>query len=122
LTGFIIGVPALASVAVITVTEVALRQSATRLVKPEYPKSSQLAGRTGVAVARVKINEQGMPTAVLVVQSPDKAIEGSVEQAVKACRFKFPINRASGFVVNGRLTFYFRLVDGIYSVSNPDEF
>lgn len=73
---------------------------------PEYPSSSLIARREGVAVVLVRFDTQGRLTAVRVLEAPDEAIWTTVQGCASRWRIA-PDNRAKQVEREGKLFFYF---------------
>ena len=101
------------------VGEYGLRTLIQKRVRPSYPVSSQRAGKEGVAVANVKVNESGSVERVNILQAPDKEINKSVDVALRQWRFNVP----KGFeLLEGVVIIYFRKTTAGWLVSYPEEF
>jgi TonB family protein len=102
------------------VPEKVLRNFATRTVMPEYPAASKEHGTQGRAVALLQLDESGRLVSVKMLEAPDDDIEKSVVEAIKKWRFDNVTRHAGeGVRIEGRLTFYFEIIDGQARVRNP---
>ena len=97
-----------------------LRKSATKTVMPLYPAASLNKKIAGTVVAELQYNAKGDVTDVKVVVSPDTAIAGSVEDALKQWKFTLVQLEANKPAPRGRITFSF-VIDkaGKGDVKNP---
>lgn len=105
------------------VPESVLRNFATKTVMPDYPASAKHRGVQGRAVALLQISEEGNVAAVKMLEAPDAEIEKSVSDAIRKWKFNKASSQEGGGVrLEGRLTFYFEIIDGRASVRNPRKF
>jgi len=106
---------------VATVPEKTLRQFAKVVVMPVYPDASRRSGAQGVAVAELKIDEEGTVQKVQILEAPDDAIGNAVVMALKSWKFQRPVDDSTGKAVrlSGKLTFYFVIENGKGIVRNP---
>jgi TonB family protein len=103
--------------------EMVLRTMATAQPAPEYPAASIARKSTGVAVAAIATGTDGRVTTVTLLQAPDDDIAASVRTALRQWVFKpaTVIGRPGAYGLQGRVTFYFRLVAGRGRVLNPHD-
>jgi outer membrane biosynthesis protein TonB len=99
-----------------------LRKSATRTVKPSYPRSAALKGNTGVAVARVYVALDGHVSYTLVLEAPSEDIAAAVVAAVGQWQFDPDVlTGGHPLALSGLLTFYFETARGKPVVLDPSE-
>lgn len=105
--------------------EMDYRQVAITHPLPGYPAGSVNLGAEGVAVASILTGTDGRVESVELLQAPDEETGREVVEALRAWVFH-PLRAATG--ENGemeanraesRVTFYFRIVDGVGVVLNP---
>jgi len=106
-----------------TTSESGLRQAIRRQVLPVYPADSTVRGTQGVVVASVIVGTQGRIEDLQILESTDPAMADSVRAALPQWEF-FPVvsndKPAEPRVrLRGKLTFYFRIVDGRSTVLDP---
>lgn len=89
-------------------------QLASRAPMPAFPRESVEAGRSGVAVASVRVDADGSVIDVDVLEAPDRAIALEVAQAVRRWSFgKVTVSdRTESAAYSGRLIMYFSIVKG----------
>lgn len=111
------------AMAQVRMAESSVRRVATAKVVPTYPPSSIKAGATGVAVASIVSDLTGAVTTVDILEAPDSAIAEAVRAALK--QWKVPpvtvMGRQERMGVTGKVTYYFRIVDGRGRVLDPFE-
>ena len=107
----------------INLREPSLRRAASVSPLPEYPQTSLKSKVTGVAVASVSIGRDGRIDKVEILEAPDPDIAAAVREAVE--RWVVPWRSGPAGEParprTGKLTFYFRIVDGAGRVFNPEE-
>ena len=106
----------------VQVPEAVLRKLATRIIMPVYPVNSKNQGNKGVAVVQLRLNEKGVLTYVEVLEAPDQEIAEAVNKAIKQWKFKVVYVDDKPRPVEGKLTFYFVINEGIARVENPRKF
>jgi TonB family protein len=99
-------------------SEWGIRNSATKAPKPVYPKTAIDKGITGVVVASLFIRPDGRMETVVILEAPDPSLATAVREAVNQWTFQPDPWKNS---VTGRLTFYFRIVNGMGRVLEPKE-
>jgi hypothetical protein len=108
---------------VVRFAESGIRRAATSKPLPRYPPASLAAKRIGVAVAAVVSDPSGRMASVTILESPDEAIGAAVRDAL--VQWVVPAVTVSGrtepFGVRGKITFYFRIVNGEGRVFHPEE-
>jgi rhodanese-related sulfurtransferase len=104
-----------------TVQEPLLRAAAAASPVPDYPTDSLKANSSGVAVAAVRIGVDGRPENVEILEAPDAHIAAAVQAAVGRWVVPWKTGPAGETARprTGKLTFYFRIVDGVGRVLNP---
>ena len=94
------------------------------LVKPTplYPGGSIENGVSGVAVAEILVNNDGLVDHVNVLQAPDLSIREAVRNALAKWEFMkvTPEEYPDGISFSSKLTFYFELENGQGFVRNPE--
>jgi len=107
----------------VKVSELILRQLAIRSIKPHYPGTSVKNKNTGVAVAKVQIDQNGKVKTITVVQAPDAAISEEVRTAVRQWTFDIPkdmhLDDKTGRLLSSTLTFYFKISGSTSVVLEP---
>lgn len=106
----------------LTAREASIRNIAARKVLPTFPPEAANASASGVAVAQVRLDENGTLTSVEVLQAPHPSIAQATIAAIKQWEFKFPKNEAAPECFNSKLTFYFVVEDGKAFVRDPKRF
>jgi TonB family protein len=106
----------------LTAREDTLRDHAIKQILPAFPPEAANANISGVAVAKVRINENGKLTSVDVVEAPHPSIAQATAEAIKQWEFKFYENSSTPECFNGKLTFYFVIEDGKAFVREPKRF
>lgn len=106
----------------LTAREASIRDIAVRKVLPIFPPEAANASVSGVAVAQVRIDENGTLTSVEVLQAPHPSIAQATVAAIKQWEFKFTKNQATPECFNSKLTFYFVIEDGKALVKDPKRF
>jgi len=108
---------------VINLRELSLRRAATVSPMPEYPRPSLERKASGVAVAALSIGLDGRPEKAEILEAPDSETAAAVQAAVMRWVVPWqsgpagePVRRRTG-----KLTFYFRIVDGRGRVFNPED-
>ncbi len=104
------------------VPEPVFRRLINKLVIPVYPDGAKKRGEHGVAVAQIRLDEQGNLTDVQVLESPSGEIGEAVTNAVRQCKFKAATTDDGPVLVEGKLTFYFVIEGGRGRVENPKKF
>lgn len=104
-----------------SISEDNLRRLSTRQYVPSYPDESLRNGTTGVAVVAVVIRPDGMVSRADLLQAPDKPIGREVTRTAKRWVFKEHLPAEFVGPREGRLTFYFRVVDGQGGVLDPQQ-
>jgi hypothetical protein len=89
--------------------DVGAARFAKHLVIPLYPVSSVRAGREGLAVIGITVNEKGSVVSVSVLQAPDQEISSMCFGAAKASTFSLPGTAKARYAGHGKLYYYFRL-------------
>ena len=98
-----------------------LRRSAIMAPTPEYPRASIATKAAGVAVAEVIFGADGKTRTVDVLEAPDAHIAEAVRTAVAKWTWR-PVTisgRPEQHAGRGKLTFYFRVVNGQGRVTSP---
>lgn len=106
----------------LTAREDTLRDHAVKQILPAYPAEAATANVSGVAVAKVRLNENGKLTAVDIVEAPHPSIAQATSEAIRQWEFKFYENSSTPECFNGKLTFYFVIEDGKALVREPKRF
>lgn len=106
----------------LTAREDTLRDHADKQILPAFPAEAAKANISGVAVAKVRINENGNLTSVDIVEAPHPSIAQATAEAIKQWKFKFYENTGTPECFNGKLTFYFVIEDGRAFVREPKKF
>lgn len=106
----------------LTAREDTLRDHAAKQVQPVFPAEAVKANISGVAIAKVRINEQGKLTAVDIVEAPHRSIAQATTEAIKQWEFKFYENSGTAECFSGKLTFYFVIENGQALVREPKRF
>jgi TonB family protein len=101
-----------------TMSEGGIRNLATNAPKPVYPKTAIDKGITGVVVASVLIQPDGSVGTVVVLEAPETSLATAVQEAANQWTFRTGPWKTS---LAGRLTFYFRIVNGKGRVLEPKE-
>src|SRR5262249_26373018 len=96
----------------LTAREASIRNMAVNKVLPAFPPEAVNASAAGVAVAQVRLDENGTLTSVEVLQAPHPSIAQATIAAIKQWEFKFAKNEAAPECFNSKLTFYFVIEDG----------
>jgi hypothetical protein len=99
-----------------------LWQKATRNCLPDYPESSMVAGRSGLAIAEVAFDARGETVRSIILQSPDEAISQSVQACVSTWAIE-SLALGKHQVRRGKLYFYFTLSNGsgkVLLANNPN--
>jgi rhodanese-related sulfurtransferase len=107
----------------IGMNESAIRRMAMEKPLPLYPAESVRRGTTGVAVAAVLSNADHRVSDVTILEAPDAAIGDAVRVSLLKWRIE-PTTVVGESVVRGlrgKITFYFRIVDGKGRVFHPEE-
>jgi TonB family protein len=86
---------------------------------PEFPAQAFTAGADGVAVARLKLDEQGNVTDVTVLAAPHPAIKEALLAALARWKFKPAKVNDVPTPITSRLTFYYAIDNGRGVVRNP---
>jgi len=107
----------------LTVSEWGLRQAANFAPMPEYPRESLRAKVVGVVVAAVAFGSDGRLKSLEILESPDALTGTAVRNAVSRWTVLSPhgADRGANYVLEGKLTFYFRLQNGEGQVVDPDQ-
>ena len=107
----------------VNLRELSLRRAASVSPMPAYPQTSLKSKATGVAVAAVSIAVDGRIDKVEILDAPDPDIAAAVREAVMRWVVPWQSGPAGepARPRTGKLTFYFRIVDGSGRVFNPDE-
>ena len=118
-------VKALAERTPVRMSESNYRQEILEHRMPAYPPTSLERGTEGVAVASIIAGLDGRVESVELLQAPDEETGRAVQQALEHWVFH-PVranNTEDGAWasrrVESRMTFYFRIVDGVGFVQNP---
>ena len=98
-----------------------LRKITETTVRPEFPQEAIKAGKTGVAVAMVTVNETGIVTGVEVLEAPAPSIAQAVSQALSQWRFKTATSNGRTTGYTGKVTYYFVFQQGKAVVLDPDQ-
>jgi len=111
-------------VPMLKVPEGYLRSRARNVLIPSFPQQSLVRGSQGTAVAFIQVEESGSVSWVQILDSPDDFIGGSVQKALSSWTFEPTSSRSKDNTkvpakVLGKLTFFFKIVDGKGSVSSP---
>jgi TonB family protein len=106
----------------LTAREASIRDYAVRKVLPAFPAEAANASVSGVAVAKVRIDEKGTLSSVEILQAPHPSIAQATMDAVKQWQFKFYENDVAPECFNSKLTFYFVIEDGKAFVRDPKIF
>ena len=104
-----------------SISEANFRKLSIREYTPNYPDESRRHGNAGVAVVSVVLKADGRVSAVSLLEAPDKAIGREVVRTARQWVFQQQVAGTSDRPREGRLTFYFRLVDGRGTVLNPEQ-
>ena len=105
------------------VPEGTLRKSVKSMKVPFYPPQSIAKGTTGRVIALIETNGEGVPVKVTALEAPDKYMEQSTISALKEWRFEqMKDDDKTPFCLRGKLTFYFRIVNGRGTVQAPGGF
>jgi TonB family protein len=99
-------------------SEWGIRNSATKDPRPVYPKTAIDKGITGVVVASLLIRPDGRMETIVILEAPDPSLATAVREAVNQWTFRPDPWKNS---LTGRLTFYFRIVNGRGRVLDPKE-
>lgn len=106
----------------LTAREDTIRDHAVKQFLPAYPAEAAKANISGVTVAKVRINENGILTAVDIVEAPHPSIAHATAEAIKQWKFQFYENSGTPECFNSKLTFYFVIEDGKAFVREPKRF
>lgn len=106
----------------LTAREASIRDFAVRKVLPNFPSDAANANVSGVAIAKVRINEKGTLTSVEILEAPHPSIAQATIDAIKQWEFKFQENEATPECFNSKLTFYFVIEGGKAFVRDPQAF
>jgi TonB family protein len=103
--------------------ESTIRRLATATPKPSYPAASAAKRVTGVAVAAIVSAPDGRVTEVEMLEAPDELIGRAVQDALRLWRIEpmTVVGRPEKYGVRGKVTFYFRIVNGRAEVFHPEE-
>jgi len=103
--------------------ESSIRRVATTKPLPAYPAESIARESSGVAVAAVASGVDGLMASVTVLEAPDDAIAAAVREAL--LNWEVPPTNVTGrsetYGIRGKVTFYFRIVNGRGQVANPED-
>jgi len=107
----------------ITLSEWGLRQAANFAPMPDYPRGSLRGKVSGVVVAAVAFGSDGRLKSVEILESPDPLTGAAVRNAVGRWTVLGPqgADRPRDYVLEGKLTFYFQLLNGKGHVVDPDQ-
>ncbi len=105
----------------VRLAEPQVRALATFTPTPVYPTASLADRIEGVAVASVRVNEDGIVTSTSVLEAPSPELAHSVSEAVSLWRFSGVLRGGTPTSFEGVLVFYFRVRDGRPVVLNPVE-
>jgi len=97
--------------------------TATKTVRPAYPAASVAAGRQGVAVASIVGAADGLMERVDVLEAPDSRVAEAVRNALMQWVFE-PLTvegESERLRIQGKVTFYFLLDDGVPRVLGSPE-
>ena len=126
LISLLIGLPLLVSLGngqttpkTVVFNEMRLRFRAKTVVFPQYPSDLAREKVSGVCVAKLEFDENGLVANIEILQSPHDSVSSEMKKALEKWTFT-PIN-ANGEPrnVQGKITFYFMLKDGKGIVENP---
>jgi TonB family protein len=107
---------------IVRVDELSLRQAATKVVMPEFPKEAIKRNVSGLAVIQIVFDENGQVEKTKILEAPDILTGNAVVLAVKQWRFQPQKVNGDPVSIQGKLTFYF-VIDrpGVGRVVNPKQ-
>jgi TonB family protein len=119
----LLAVAAIAHAQQVGVSESSMRRLADHQPMPSYPPASVRQRHTGAVVAFVVATVAGPVERVDILESPDPAIAAAAKAALMQWTFKpqTVVGRAEPYAPQGKLTFYFRVVNGAGQVLNPNQ-
>lgn len=88
-------------------SEGVLRRAGVKVVVPEFPAESVRANQSGVAVAKIDLNQRGELVHIDILQAPSKLIAEAVRTAVLQWKFSPVSSGGEPIAVSGKLTYYF---------------
>jgi hypothetical protein len=108
---------------VVTAGEFTIRRVATKKPLPVYPPESVAKKRAGVAVAAIRSDVSGNVIEATILEAPDEAIGVAARNALLTWVIPpmMVAGRSEPHGVNGKVTFYFQIVEGRGRVSNPED-
>ena len=100
-----------------------MRSYASNKTLPEYPAEARRAGATGVAVAKIRVDESGVLRSVQILQVPHASIAEATTAALTNWVFNLnSANTEQPECHSGKITFYFVIEDGEPHVRDPKVF
>jgi rhodanese-related sulfurtransferase len=107
----------------ISAGEFTIRRVATKKPLPAYPPDSVAKKHAGVAVAAIRSDASGRVIEARILEAPDEAIGAAVRDALLT--WVVPPMMVGGrqepHELTGKVTFYFRIVEGRGRVANPED-
>jgi TonB family protein len=79
---------------------------------PRYPEDSIRAHHTGLVIAEVHVSDRGSVASIRLLQTVDTSISTEVEHVLKRWVFRPIKYGGTPIECQGRLLFYFRIVNG----------
>lgn len=86
---------------------------------PSCPKDSVRKGSTGLTIAEIDVDYNGVPARVAILEAPDDAIAAATTAALERWRFRPATIRGVPVRVIGKITFYFDQISGECRVREP---
>jgi TonB family protein len=102
-------------------SESGLRSMAKSIVKPEFPPEAIHLRQTGVAVAKMTVDENGKVAKVEILEAPSKSIGTSVLTALLGWHFDPSAMNGQPTGFTGKVTYYFVFQKGLPVVLSPAE-
>ena len=102
-------------------SEKSLRKIAKATTKPLFPEDAIRQRQTGVAVAKMTIDESGSVFKVEVLEAPNETIGASLTKALLEWRFEPNEINGRPTKLTGKVTYYFVFQNGKPVVLSPDE-
>jgi TonB family protein len=96
----------------VLIAEDKLRARLVESPLPEFPQTALTEGAGGPVIAAVRFDEEGNMSKIWILKSPHRAIEESVEKALKTWRIK-PYDRGMRAQIRGEFRFNFVIEDGV---------
>ena len=102
-------------------SESGLRNMAKSITKPEFPPEAIQLRQTGVAVAKMTIDENGKVAKVEILEAPSQSIATSVLTALSEWHFDPATMNGQPTGFTGKVTHYFVFQKGLPVVLSPAE-